>query len=301
MDKVDIRRVGIYLAIAFGFSWSVALVIYLTGGLAGSKPVAPGSPITWALPLLTVYMLGPAIGNVGARLLTGEGAKNLWLRLNFRQGWKYWLIAWIMTPLMVLGGGVLYFLFAPEMFDPGILRGEGLPGMPQTVVSTPLLILPNIVLGILIAPLVNALPTLGEEFGWRAYLQPKLLPLGERKMYLLVGLIWGIWHWPVIWMGHNYPGYPVWGSLAMVWFAFVTGTFFGWATLRGGSVWPAVIGHGALNGVANIWLLFLGGEPNPLVGPLVVGVVGSIFFAIATGLIFMESRRERAPEAALEP
>ena len=259
MDKVDVRRVVIYLLIAFGFSWSVALVIYMTGGIAGSSPVAPGSPITWAVPLLTVYMLGPAIGNIGARLLTREGTKDLWLRPNFRQGWKYWLIAWILTPVMVLAGGLLYFLFAP---------------------------------------LVNVLPTLGEEFGWRAYLQPKLLPLGERKMYLLVGLIWGAWHWPVIWMGHNYPGYPVWGSLAMVWFAFVTGTFFGWAALRAGSVWPAVIGHGALNGVANIWLLFLAGETNPLIGPVVVGVVGSIFFAVAAGVIFFNARHEPAPQPA---
>ena len=294
MDKVDVRRVVIYLLIAFGFSWSVALVIYMTGGIAGSLPVAPGSPITWAVPLLTVYMLGPAIGNIGARLLTREGTKDLWLRPNFRQGWKYWLIAWILTPLMVLAGGLLYFLFAPQAFDLNALSGEGMGG---TAVPPSMMLL-NIGIAILISPLVNVLPTLGEEFGWRAYLQPKLLPLGERKMYLLVGLIWGAWHWPVIWMGHNYPGYPVWGSLAMVWFAFVTGTFFGWAALRAGSVWPAVIGHGTLNGVANIWLLFLAGETNPLIGPVVVGVVGSIFFAVAAGVIFFNARHEPAPQPA---
>jgi membrane protease YdiL (CAAX protease family) len=153
-----------------------------------------------------------------------------------------------------------------------------------------MIIVANILIAILISPLVNALPTLGEEFGWRGYLQPKLLPLGERKMYLLVGLIWGIWHWPVIWMGHNYPGYPIWGSLAMVWFTFVTGTFFGWASLRAGSVWPAVIGHGALNGVANIWLLFLAGATNPLFGPSVVGLAGSFFFTVAALLILWQAR-----------
>jgi hypothetical protein len=41
-------------------------------------------------------------------------------------------------------------------------------------------------------------------------------------------------------MGHNYgldcPGYPWPGLLAMVWFTFTVGTFFGWLAYQGGSV-----------------------------------------------------------------
>ncbi len=290
MNKVDMRRVVIYLLVAFGFSWSIALVIYLTGGIAGSQPVTEDSAIRWAFILLTLYMLGPAIGNVVARMLTREGTVDLWLQPNFRKGWPYWLVTWLLTPMMVIAGGILYFFLFPETFDSGALRGEGLPALPDTDVPVYLLILANVLSAILISPLPNALPILGEEFGWRAYLQPKLLPLGERKMYLLVGIIWGVWHWPVIWMGYNYPGYPIWGSLAMVWFTLVLGTFLGWATLRAGSVWPAVIGHGALNGIANIWLLFLTAKTNPLVGPAVVGVIGSIFFAVAALLILWKAK-----------
>jgi membrane protease YdiL (CAAX protease family) len=36
----------------------------------------------------------------------------------------------------------------------------------------------------------------GEEYGWRGYLLPKLLPLGELRASLLVGVIWGVWHFP---------------------------------------------------------------------------------------------------------
>lgn len=290
MDKLAGRRITIYLLIAFGYSWTIALVIFLTGGIAESKPVAPGAPVTWAIVLLMLYMLGPAIGNVGARLLTGEGRQNLWLRPKFKQGWKYWLITWVLTPLLVVAGGAVYFMFSPADLNLAALSGEGVPGMPETAMPGELFILGNLMLAFLISPLVNALPTLGEEFGWRGYLQPKLRPLGERKMYLLVGIIWGAWHWPVIWMGYNYPGHPLLGSLAMLWFAFVVGTFFGWATLRAGSVWPAVIGHGALNGAANLWLLFLAGETNPLLGPIVVGVVGSIPFTVAALIIVWRAR-----------
>jgi membrane protease YdiL (CAAX protease family) len=195
-----------------------------------------------------------------------------------------------LTPLMVIGGGIVYFALYPEVLNVAALGGEGLPGMQGLAVPPQVLILVNIGGAILISPLINALPILGEEFGWRAYLQPKLLPLGERRAYLLVGVIWGVWHWPVIWMGYNYPGYPLWGSLAMVWFTLVAGTFFGWAALRAGSVWPAVIGHGALNGTANLWRLFVTTETNPLVGPYVVGVIGGIFFALAALIILWRAR-----------
>jgi uncharacterized protein len=54
-------------------------------------------------------------------------------------------------------------------------------------------------------PLWSALPALvagtllmvfGEEYGWRGYLLPKLLPLGEIRASLIVGVIWGVWHFP---------------------------------------------------------------------------------------------------------
>jgi membrane protease YdiL (CAAX protease family) len=146
--------------------------------------------------------------------------------------------------------------------------------------------------------LINGLATFGEEFGWRAYLQPKLLPLGERKAMLWMGLIWGVWHWPVILMGHNYgldyPGAPLLGPLAMVWFTLILGIFLGWLTIKAGSVWPAVIGHGAINGMANLGLIFSQGQPNPLLGPAPVGLIGGIgFAAVALVLWFTRTGRPR--------
>jgi len=147
------------------------------------------------------------------------------------------------------------------------------------------------VTALLIAPLINAIPILGEEFGWRAYLQPKLMPLGGRKTMVWMGIIWGLWHAPIIAMGHNYgldyPGAPWLGILAMTWFTFVFGTFLGWATLRAGSVWPAVIGHGALNGIAGIYLFFTQGNPNLVLGPVVVGFVGSLGIAVVALIILL--------------
>jgi hypothetical protein len=73
----------------------------------------------------------------------------------------------------------------------------------------------------------------------------------------------------------------------MVWFTIVFGTLVSWATLRAGSVWPAVIGHGALNGMAGIVTFFVQGQPNTLLGPSVVGAIGSIGFAAAALILFL--------------
>ncbi len=46
--------------------------------------------------------------------------------------------------------------------------------------------------------LVNFLPFIGEEYGWRFFLQPKLQDkYGEFSGTVMVGIIWGLWHIPL--------------------------------------------------------------------------------------------------------
>lgn len=297
-SRLDSRRILIYLLFAFGISWSVGLFIYLTGGLTNSPILIPALNLSRAFALIAVlYMPAPALAHVLTRLVTREGWQGTGLRPHFRRGWPYWLAAWGMPAVLTIVGAAFYFALFPQHFDPSSSTlqqmldvaaqqvGQAIP------LSINLLILIQVVQAVLLAPLINGLFTFGEEFGWRAYLQPKLMVLGWRKAMLLMGLIWGIWHWPVIFMGYeygfDYPGAPWAGPLLFVWFTFLIGTFLGWLTVRGGSVWPAVIGHAALNGIANLPVLFVRGNPNPLLGPLPIGLIGSIGFAIVALWMFL--------------
>lgn len=143
---------------------------------------------------------------------------------------------------------------------------------------------------VLIGPVVNSIFAFGEEFGWRAYLLPKLLPLGFRKAVLIVGVIWGVWHWPLIAMGYEYgsgySGAPWVGMPLFLWFTLAVGIFFGWLVVRARSVWPTVIAHATLNGAAKLPLLFYVGGHSVLLGPLAVGILGSAGFA-AVGLLIL--------------
>ncbi len=294
-NTIDRRRILIFLALAFGIAWAAGLVIYLTGGLTKSPELAPGLPLALVL-MATAYMWAPALANIFTRLITKEGWKDTFLGLNFRRAWPYWLAGWFLPALMTVVGAAVFFLIFPQYFDPTLSTLSklmaGRPGNTSLPLQT--LFLLQLVQGILISPILNAPATLGEEFGWRGYLQPKLMPLGGRKAMLWIGLIWGMWHWPVIFMGYeygfNYPGWPWVGSLLFIWVAFGLGVFLGWLALKSRSVWPAVIGHGAINGFAGAAVFMIKGQPNPLLGPLPVGIIGSIGFALVALAIFFSRR-----------
>jgi uncharacterized protein len=286
-SNLQTRRLIIYLAFTFGIAWATGLVIYLTGGLANSPVLIQSPPITLALVLLaTVYMWAPGLGHILTRLLTHEGAHDLYLRPQFKHGWRFWLAAWFLPGIVTMLGILVYFAVFPAQFDPnfttlqqGLDRAASAAGRALPITAQTYFLI-QIVIAMILSPILNSLAVFGEEFGWRAYLQPKLMPLGTRKALLITGLIWGVWHWPVILMGYEYGfgywGAPVVGPLLFLFFTVSLAILFGWLVLRGGSIWPSVIAHGAINGIAGLGLLAMAGKPNMLLGPAPIGLLGGL-------------------------
>lgn len=308
------KRIIIFLIITFTLAWASALVIYLTGGIANSQVVVPTLGMTLAgILMATGMMWAPAVAHILTRLITREGWQDLWLRPKMSRGWKYWLLAWFVPGILIISGAVAYFLIFPQNFDPRLsgFQAQLEAQMAQYGSTDTLPINPWTILimqgvqALLMAPVLNALFTFGEEFGWRAYLLPKLLPLGGHKAVLISGVIWGVWHWPVILMGYNYgfdyPGAPWLGLLGMVWFTVMLGIVISWLTIRAGSVWPAVIAHGAGNGIGAIGLFAVMGYANPLLGPSPVGFIGGIFITIlAVNLFFLPGAFEHQKTEDIE-
>ncbi len=304
-ETLDRKRIAIFLLFAFGIAWATGLVIYLTGGLLHSPRL--GGNRTLALVLIsTAYAWAPALAHLLTRLITREGRRGLFLWPRIKRGWPFWLAAWFVPGIAVIAGSVLFFALYPGYYDPtlGTVR-RLVAGNPQAAKLDPWLVAGlQTAQAFLIAPIVNALATFGEEFGWRAYLLPKLMPLGGRRATLIVGIVWGAWHWPLIAMGYeytfNYPFFPWLGFLVFVWFTILFATFESWVALRGGSVWPAVIAHGALNGIASLPILFVRTAPPRLLGPGINGLVGSIPLLLLVSVLFF-SRGALAPMASTRP
>ena len=300
MDKTN-RNIWIFLAFAFGISWAVALVIFLTGGLVNSPELVKGTGLTLALVLLaSVYMWGPAIAHIITRLNTKMGWKDANLKPDLKKGWPFWLMGWFGPGLLTLLGAAVFFLVFPASFDPQLtLLSDQLKaaGVAEGLINPFQYVLGQSIVALLIAPLLNLVVTFGEEFGWRAYLVPALAKFGRKKALVISGLIWGVWHWPVIMMGHNYgldyPGFPWLGLLATLWFTLSVGIFFGWLSLKAESVWPAVFAHGALNGIAAIGLLFIKEPFSMLLGPSPAGLIGCLPFTILSLVILLTMKEEK--------
>ena len=151
----------------------------------------------------------------------------------------------------------------------------------QTIVA--LLAINVIVLG----PFLGLLVAFGEEYGWRGYLQPALYGLGKVKGVALLGVIWGIWHWPVIWMGYNFPGNPILGSLLMVLYCVGLGFFLGYAVLKAKGVWIAAF----LHALANQTLSYFAGmiyTPNDMAWSFGIGLPGLAVLALVVLLMLRD-------------
>jgi membrane protease YdiL (CAAX protease family) len=156
--------------------------------------------------------------------------------------------------------------------------GQPVPPPPPMGVAV-LMALPAFV----VAPLVNMLAAIGEELGWRGYLWARLEPLGPRRAALLIGVIWGVWHAPLIAMGYNYPESPVLGPLLMVGFTVAYGVILAWLRARSGSVWPAALAHGAINAEAGAVAVFLTPASRLVGAP--IGLVALLPAALCAGLL----------------
>jgi membrane protease YdiL (CAAX protease family) len=300
ISTIDRKRIYIFLAFAYGISIALALVIFLNGGLFSSYPML--TPL--ATVLMALLMFAPSVANIATRLITREGWSNTLLRPNFRRGWPFYLAAWFLPALATIVGGAIYYLLFPSRFDPSMTYARGQGVLPAVGIADPWTVIITQTAFIILFSLISIPLMFGEEFGWRAYLLPKLMPLGPRKAVLLVGVIHAIWHWPFIFMGYEYGfdywGAPVVGPLLWVVMGCFLGVFLAWVTVRSGSVWPASLGHSVINNSAWLMTYFISGEPDHLIGPLPVGIIGSLGYAALALLIFFNTRA-LTPTTGLQP
>lgn len=97
----------------------------------------------------------------------------------------------------------------------------------------------------------------GEEFGWRGFLLRETQKLGFYKANLFIGTIWGLWHLPVILMGHNYPHYPYIGALMMCLFTISISPLFAYTRLKTKSILGPCMLHGMINTSGILFSLYV--------------------------------------------
>lgn len=283
------KRLTLFVALTFVITWIIFLLIPLRG-LTYGKGVS--------ILIIMAGMFVPALCNILTRLITKEGFGNMYLRPHFKGHMKHYLLVYFGPSALLFLSAAVYFLIIPGSFDPELTVLKEAAARTGGLSAYYLLLIPILQI-IIIGPVINIIPTLGEELGWRAYLLPKLrMLLSDRAALVIVGIIHGMWHIPVIVMGHNYGtsyiGYPWLGILTMIVFIVWLGAIEGYISIKLDSVIPAAMIHSAINAGAGLPIFLAKGGYNPILGPATTGLMGGLPFIVLAVILLIKAGNKRS-------
>ena len=252
------------------FSWAMAALAHWGFGMGADTPV--GLSV-----FSTLYMFFPMATALVLQKIDKEKLNHTGL-VNFKFSWV-WLVAWLLPVVMVflcilvngMMPGVELKYSAEQLINQYHVPEDQQEMVREQMARFPawLMLIMTVFSGLLTGITINALFAFGEEYGWRNYL---VHALREHKFWtaaLFIGIVWGLWHFPLILMGHNYPNEPQWGVLLMVVFCVLAGILELYFVLKTKSMIVAAIMHGTINAVAGVVIYFtLGGNDflNGMVG-----------------------------------
>jgi len=272
------KKVLLFVAIVFPLTWLIDLVNWLLGGTENL--------ITFTV-LMVVAMFVPAIVAAGImQWVTKEKLRDAGVRWGKK---RYILKAYLLMLVIALVTYGLTLAVGWGRVDSEASTIKGFLDTLGVTVDIPSSVLLGVVgfTALFTGVIVNMTYAFGEEFGWRGFLLPNLLHLGKLKACLISGAIWGVWHTPLILMGHLYPDYPVLGILMITVMCVLLGVIFGWLSLASNSLLPAIVAHAALNAQMLAYFpSFLVTDVNPVLGGG-AGIIGlGVMGAVASWLVF---------------
>ena len=253
-----------------------AVYVLCSAGIFIAPSGSSALALATTLPLVVAYLGVPVL--IAVRFLAGrEGMARVGLTWGRPRDFARYGLAFVSFYVLQV---VLNAIF-------GLGPAQPAPALPQSGPSPDVLVVLAAIQAVLLAPILAIVLAFGEEYGWRGYLQPELCKLGRVRGVLVVGVIWGMWHWPLILMGWSYPGYPLVGLLLTVLFTIGLAVALGCVVFKTGSILLAAYLH-ALNDQVAGFLVFLGFKPFDPVFSFGVGIYAVAMLALIAVLILRD-------------
>ncbi len=225
--KENAKRLGIYLMI-------VSLFVLLF--FVCRKPMNESNTMFFII-YYCLFSFSPAIASLITRAVTKEGFCDMKLHLKLERNIKWYLLAF----------GLPLIFFSARILLPVIISGHSdwLGGFTfQNVLAS--------VFMLAALSAVQSIGLLGEELGWRGYMNQKMEPLfGKIGTCLFGGVLWSLWHLPMD-LGGWLDGESTFSDSMMMCggrMLLLTsfGTFLMWLTKKTDSIFPAVVAHFMFN------------------------------------------------------
>jgi uncharacterized protein len=260
-----------FLLITFGGTWSVWGIAWLLGlfntSISGQALVAVGA----FAPALATFIV--------RKWVTREGFADAGLHPQLIKRLPYYLFAWL-WPL----AGVAIVIAVASVLGILLVRSD---------------VAPTLVVSALAGSLIATPLFFGEEFGWRGYLQLRIADGRPLLAAVITGLIWGVYHYPVILVGFEGFENTLLGLIIFPVTTVLLSIVFGWLRYKTGSIWVTCLAHSATNGVGGALLayLYMGGGSFLLAS--YVGVLGWLPLGLLSLGLLMTGQLKRAqPESA---
>jgi membrane protease YdiL (CAAX protease family) len=223
-----------YLVIVFAFSSFFYFLILHSGSLGNGRGL---------------YVLGlmwcPALAGMLTLRLNGRSISDL--------GWKwgqtkYQVRSWYLPILYASIAYAIVWIFRfgafgnPEYYD-SLTKTMHLGGPPWISIVTGIALIGTY------GMIRSVSSALGEEIGWRGFLVPELSKTTSfTATSLISGIVWSLWHYPVLIYGDYNAGTPTWYGLTCFTVMVISISFvFAWMRLKSGSLWTGAILHGSHN------------------------------------------------------
>jgi membrane protease YdiL (CAAX protease family) len=281
--KTENKRLLIFMALCFGVAWIVEIFGIIPRYTSGDVDM-----VKEAVDMISQIMLTPALAALVARVATREGLVKSGFQLNFSEHRFLFLFGWFGTSILTFIGAAVYFIIFRNNFDPNMTNfvasyseSAANAGTSVSAVEIVASFKTDLIIKMFTAAVLDVVNSFGEEWGFRAYLLPKLYrKFGAIPAMVLSGLASGLWYAPLVVMGYYYgtgnAGFPVVNILAMCIFGCVTGIIYSFLCLRTGSIFPAVFAHSALNVMMSQAELLTFDGGNYFVGPAPTGIMSGI-------------------------
>lgn len=268
------KQFAIYIIAAFTIAYAFQIIASLLFKNGIQLAYILTLAVSMLAPLLAVVICGGKLRGMGF--------------IPRLKGKIKWIFAALWLPMaFAVIGAALFFLVFPKSFDTtgaymfSSLTEEQVAMLEEQGVTFPLLVVSQVIQLLTYAPFLNMFFALGEEVGWRGYMYPILKKkFGTNKGRIIGGIIWGVWHWPIMILagyeyGTDYFGAPFLGPVLFCFCTVVLGIIFDYWYEKTDCIWIPSLGHGAFNGAAGLGMLFF----NPtfskytVIGPTPIGIV----------------------------
>ena len=275
-NEITNKKFGVFMAAAF-------LAAYIPLTIAGLA-YKGGNTILCLLLFRFIAVFIPLIAVLIARL----PFKTLGWKPKF--SFKCLLGALIGPQILSWIGAGIFFIFNKDAF--GVSLDAYLAMMPAEAGSVfagagadpvPVLIT-VIVMSLTFLPISQILPSLGEEAGWRGVMYPFLkAKLGPVAGKLTGGVLWGVWHWPLVILGNyyyegEYFGKPILGPVMICITLCAFGILIDHFYEKTGCIWIPSLMHASMNAsaVPLMFMLKSGNQHLSVLGPNCFGLLGCL-------------------------